>query len=100
MNDPSGTTVAHAGCSQDVSPVQFPLAALRQSVGLVEFRHEAAALEEPATEQPSSDEDLLQFFLAIESSRQETETYNRYLNTVVRESARARVEAESAARKK
>jgi signal transduction histidine kinase/CheY-like chemotaxis protein len=43
---------------------------------------------------------LLQFFLALESSRQETETYNSYLNTVVRQTAQARLEAEASAKVK
>jgi signal transduction histidine kinase/CheY-like chemotaxis protein len=48
----------------------------------------------------ASGEDLLQFFLAVESSRQEMETYTRYLDTVMRQNSQARLEAEAAARLK
>lgn len=99
MND-HGKPVAQADYSQDVSPDKFHPATPRQSVGLVELRHESLTIDETLIERPSSDEDLLQFFLAIESSRQEMETYNRYLSTVVRQSAHARLEAEAAARMK
>jgi len=54
----------------------------------------------PRTERLNTEEDMLQIFLALESSRQEMETYNDYLNTVVRQTAEARLEAESSARSK
>ena len=100
MNDHDRAPVAQADCSQEAVPSDFRPATRRQSVGLVELRHEPAAVDGVLAEQPSTDQDLLQFFLAIESSRQEMETYNRYLSTVVRQSAQARAEAESAARLK
>jgi CheY-like chemotaxis protein/nitrogen-specific signal transduction histidine kinase len=43
---------------------------------------------------------MLQFVLALDSSRQETETYNRYLDQLVHKSTKARIEAEAAARMK
>jgi signal transduction histidine kinase/CheY-like chemotaxis protein len=81
----------------------FHLATPRQSVGLVGLSSQPAA-HHPAVNQPvdspTSGQDLLQFFLAVESSRQEMETYSRYLNTVVRQTSQARAEAEASARLK
>ena len=70
-----------------------------------EFAAESGELPED-TDDPNSgyhtatNEDLLQFFLAIESSRQEMETYNSYLNNVVRQTSQARHDAEASAKLK
>jgi signal transduction histidine kinase len=100
----------HSPLAQEESG-DFYHATPRQSLGLVEIRHaeEFAAengefLEDGADPnagfQTATNEDLLQFFLAIESSRQEMETYNSYLNTVVRQTSQARHDAEASAKLK
>jgi signal transduction histidine kinase/ActR/RegA family two-component response regulator len=80
----------------------YPASPYRQSAGLVDWRSDEDADSEAAVlvDRPSSNEDMLQFVLALESSRQEMETYNRYLDQLVHQSAKARVEAEAAARMK
>lgn len=84
----------------------------RQSLGLVEigsreeFVHDnsgsAAEYSDggAAIERVAASEDLLQFFLAVESSRQETETYNNYLSSAVRQATRERSDAETSAKLK
>jgi signal transduction histidine kinase/CheY-like chemotaxis protein len=77
----------------------------RQSVGLMELSKQIAAEEmgfpgDAGPLEKASSQDLLQFFLALESSRQEMETYTRYLDTVARQNSQAREEAEAVARLK
>lgn len=104
MNDHGRKPIAQADYPPEVADAEFHSATPRQSVGLVGLRHkispEEIANDRDCIDRPSTDADLLQFFLAIESSRQEMETYNRYLNTVVRQTAQARMDAEAAARLK
>jgi len=47
-----------------------------------------------------SSQDLFQYFLAIEYSRQEMETHTRYLDAALRQHSQARLEAEATARMK
>ena len=99
MKDYGHTPVALADRPPQVVTLSaFQSAAALESAVLVEIGRESATPEEPLIDPPSTTEDLLQYFLAIESSRQEMEAYNQYLITVVQQAAQARLEAESAAR--
>jgi two-component system sensor histidine kinase/response regulator len=99
MNDHGHTPVAQADEKTEVVGTVFHPATARRSVGLVELQTEERGQEE-LLDRPSTAEDLLQFFLAIESSRQEMETYSTYLGSVVRQTSEARKEAEASARVK
>jgi signal transduction histidine kinase len=79
----------------------------RKSVGLVNWRQigeenpsDESAEACPKNDRLSSEEEMLQLVLALESSRQEMETYSRYLNSVVTQTSRAKKEAEEEARLK
>ncbi len=109
MKDQSRTPATLEDSPNETGPARFHSATPRQSVGLVEpvyvqrFVKVEASLQDSLSnqrieEQPTSEEDLLQFFLAVESSRQEMETYTRYLDTVVQQNSKARLEAEATAR--
>ena len=96
--------------SQDAGVVKVHPALPRQIVGLKEINppnrnpSPPEVTPGPASEELTSDhnsgQDLLQFFLAVESSRLEMETYTRYLDTVMRQNSQARLEAEATARMK
>jgi signal transduction histidine kinase len=98
--------------SEQPPPVPFRANTLRRSAGLVDRRVEddfahrewveslAHQPDDGWRDRATSDQNILQLLLAMESSRQEMETYNRYLDGLVHQSAKARVEAEAAARLK